>query len=168
MPAMDSVPPRSSAAMAGSTRSPTGANKMAASSGSGGAAAGQRDLHGQGGAAPEAIDAEASAVGEFGPLERAVSDDARAQQGRQLIVGVAVGEPVRVGGGDGQVLGVATVGVPAGVAGVRAQVFRVAPAELARLVGGAQPGGTGPVADGEGPWRGAVGAGDLGCFGALA
>src|SRR5690349_7611924 len=39
MPAMDSVPPRSRACMAGSTRSPTGANRIAASSGSGGMSA---------------------------------------------------------------------------------------------------------------------------------
>ena len=152
---MARVPPRSSAASAGSTRSPTGANKIAASSGSGGMSAaaadrggaelagellgllaagqhvdggalGERDLGGQVRAAAEAVQAEAAARRQLGPLQRVVADDARAQQRSQLQIGVALRQPVRVRRRDGQVVGVAAVGVPAGVPRVRAQVLQAA------------------------------------------
>ena len=149
---MASVPPRSSAASAGGTSVPTGANRMAASSGSGGGvvrvpgagapsssasslclgraghdvdagAAGQRDLRREVRRAAEPVDAEAAALGEVGPLQGAVADDAGAEQRRDLDVVERLGERVGVGLVDHGVLGVAPVDVPAGEARVEAEVL---------------------------------------------
>ena len=111
-----------------------------------GGAAGQRHLGGQVRTAAEAVDAQAAVLRELGPLEGAVADDAGAQQRGQFLVGVARREPVRVGGGHGHVLGVAAVGVPAGVQAGRAQVLGVAAAERAGVIGPAEPGGARAIA----------------------
>ena len=123
---MARVPPRSRAASAGGTSVPTGAKRMAESSGSGGAAvgvpgAGGAELEGQPlclvgaghdvdagapgqghlgrevGGATEAVDAEPASVGQVGPPQGAVADDPGAQQGRRLHVVEPVGQRVGVG-----------------------------------------------------------------------
>src|SRR5262249_15193360 len=105
-----------------------------------------RHLGGQVRAAAEAVDAEAAAGREFGPLEGAVADDAGAEERGEFGVGVVLREPVRVGGGHGHVFGVAAVGVPVCVRAGRAEVLRAAAAEFAGVVGLAEPGRAGPVA----------------------
>ena len=145
IPATAKVPPRSSASSAGSTRSPTGANRIAASSGTGGGSAApcadaapsssassrasaprvitctsapwrQRDLRGDVGAAAEPVEAEPTARRQRGAQQRAVADDAGAQQRRKLAVAVAARQMVGESRGDRGEFGVAAVGVPTGVA----------------------------------------------------
>ena len=144
---MASVPPRSSASSAGNTRvadrreqdrgvqrapaadrsAPCAEAAPSASASSRASltprhdvhlgAPGQRDLRGDMGTAAEPVDAQPAAGGQLGAHQRAVADDARAQQRGQLVVGVARRQPVRESSRDRGELGIAAVGVPAGVAG---------------------------------------------------
>jgi hypothetical protein len=109
----------------------------------------QRHLGDQVRAATEAVDAQPPARRYGGCEQRPVADDAGAQQRRRLLVldllGQGVGEPLV----DQARVGVATVDVPAGEGGRRAQVL-VAPAAVrAGAVGAAEPRHTDPVADGK-------------------
>ncbi len=108
----------------------------------------QRHLRGQVGRRAETVDPQPAAGRQLRPAQRSEADNARAQQRRQLPVGVAGRQLVGVVGADDGVLGVAAVGVPAGVAGRRAQVLRAAPAVAASAVGLPQPGDAEAVTDG--------------------
>ncbi len=108
----------------------------------------QGHLRGQVGGRAEAVDPEPATGWQFSPAQGPEADDARAQQRRQLSVGIAARQPVGVVGADDGVLGVAAVRVPAGVAGRRAQVLRAAPAITAGAVGLPQPGDAKAVTDG--------------------
>ncbi len=111
----------------------------------------ERDLGGQMGAAAEAVDAERAARGQRGTQQRVIADDARAQQRRQFLVAISARQRQREVRGDGGEFGIAAVGVPAGVARVRAQVLRAAQAEPATPAGVAQPGDPHAVPDRETP-----------------
>ena len=123
---------------------PTGAKRMAASSGSGGAVVGppgagrpqvegqaagvggprvitwtraplgQGDLGRQVGRTAEPVDPEAAAGRQLGPPQGPVADDPGAQQRRRLDVAEAVGQPVGEPLVDHRELGVAAVDVPPG------------------------------------------------------
>src|SRR6185312_6726722 len=69
------------------------------------------------------------------------------QQRREFGVGVAVGQWVGVARGHRGVVGVAAVGVPAGVLRVWAQVLRPSGAVPAPPAGAAQPGDANPLPD---------------------
>src|SRR5262245_3282180 len=118
------------------------------------APAGPRDLERHVGRGAEAIDAEPPARRNVAALERAVTDDARAEQGRRL--GVAedrrhrVCERLR----NHRVVGEAAVGVIAGVLRVLAEVLAPAPAGVADAAGPAKPGDTHSI-----PGAKAMGAG---------
>ena len=143
---MASVPPRSSADSATGTSSPAGANRMAASSGSGGAsrvspahgraqlegelacrrrpghhvdgrALGDRHLGGEVGRCAEPVDAEPPARRQRCPAQRPVADDPGAQQRCRLLVVEAGRERVGEALVDHGMLGVPAVGVPAGERG---------------------------------------------------
>ena len=107
----------------------------------------QRDLRGDVCAAAEPVDAQPSAGGQVGPQQRAIADDAGAQQRRQLDVGVPRWQRVRESGWDRGEFGVAAVGVPAGVARLRAEILLAAHTELALPAGMAQPGDADTIAD---------------------
>ena len=178
MPATASVPPWSSARSATGTSSPAGANRIAASSGSGGAASagpadaapssqrelaglrragqhvhrgplGERDLRHDVRGRAEPVDPEPAARRQLGPLQRAVADDAGAQQRSRLAVAERRGQPVGERLGDHGVLRVAAVGVPAGEPGLPAQVLPAAAAPPAAAAGAAQPRDADPVAERE-------------------
>lgn len=113
-------------------------------------ALGERDLRAQMGAAAEPVQPEPPARRQRAPAQRAVTDDARAEQRSQGdVVDVVEGESVGERGRDGRVLGVAAVRVPAGVLGGRAEVLRPAPAVDTGTVRATQPGHTHPVTEGE-------------------
>ena len=82
-------------------------------------------------------------------MQRAVTDDARAQQRRQFGVAVAARQMVGERRGHGGEFGVAAVGVPTGVTGVRTQVLVAAQAVDALAAGVPQPRDPDPVADAE-------------------
>ena len=85
----------------------------------------------------EAVEAEPLAVAR--EPQRAVADQPRAQQGRRLLVGVALGDrEAEALVGDG-VLGVAAVEVVAGEPGRVAEVLAAAAAVAARSVRPAEP-----------------------------
>ena len=107
---------------------------------------GQGDLGGDVGGAPEAVDAEPPARRQVGPPERPVADDARAQEGGRLLVGEGRRDDVGEGLVDHQVLGVPAVEVPAGEAGVEAQVLPARHTEAAHPAGVGQPRDAHPVA----------------------
>ena len=169
MPAMANVPPRSSAASAGGTRVPTGAKRMAESSGSGrrcvggpgtrgpelqrqrlrlgrpghhmdAGAMGQCDLRRDVRGAPEPVDPEPATFGEVGPPEGPVADDPGAQQRCDLLVAEPLGQGVGVRLLDDRVLRIPAVDVPAGEARGEAQVLAAGDAEPARAAGVGQPG----------------------------
>ena len=82
-----------------------------------------RHLQGEVSRSPEPPQPEAATLGNPGPDERPVADDARTQQRGGMKIVEPVGQRIRVGlGRDGQ-LGEATVRVPAGEARVLAQVL---------------------------------------------
>src|SRR5664279_5564172 len=138
MPAIARVPPRSSAARATGTSVPTGAKRMAASRGSGGAAVaspteatprssaswraaaervstctvaplGQCHLRRQMRRGTEAVDAQPTAGGQRRPPQRPVPDDPGAQQRGALLVGERRRDRVGVVLGDDGILGVPAV-----------------------------------------------------------
>ena len=148
---------------------PTGANRMAESSGSGGAgvgapdaggpelqrqrlrlgrpghhvdagALGQGDLRRDVRRAPESVDPEPASLGEVGPPEGPVADDPRAQQRRDLLVAEPLGQRVGVRLLDHGVLGIPAVDVPAGEARGEAQVLAAGDTEPACATGVGQPG----------------------------
>ena len=80
-------------------------------------------------------------------LERAVADDASAQQRRSLLVRNAVRERQHVIRLSQQVFGVAAVDVEAGKFSIGAQVFLAALAELALSAGRIQPGQADPLTE---------------------
>src|SRR5205823_8007731 len=104
-----------------------------------------RDLGGQMRRSSEAIDAEATARWQSSLAQRAVADDARAQQWRDGSVGEglrkAIGVCLRY---DGKVR-VATIGVPAREHGLHAQVLATGDAEAARSACRPQPCNTDPI-----------------------
>ena len=115
-----------------------------------GRALGERDLRGEVGGGAEAVDARAGRrSGSAARRSARIADDARAEQGRGLVVGEPLGQPVGVALVDDRVLGVAAVGVPAGEARVEAQVLVAPAAEAAAPAGVAQPGDADPLADRE-------------------
>ena len=71
-------------------------------------------------AATESVQPESSAGRKVCAHQGAVADDAGAEQRRQFGIGVTVGQAVSESSRDSGEFGVAAVGVPAGVAGVRA------------------------------------------------
>jgi len=114
-----------------------------------GGALGQRHLGRQVGRGAEAVEPEPPAGGQRGPAQGPVADDAGAQQWRGRLVVEGGGEAVGVGLVDHGVLGVAAVGVPAGEAGIGAEVLGSPAAPPAPAAGAAQPGDTGPLPEGE-------------------
>ncbi len=148
---------------------PTGANRMAESSGSGGSASAPPALAAPSSSASccasgdrvmtwtraprasatcavmwaeraEPVDPEASPLGEVGALQGAVADDPGAQQGCDLFVAELLGQRVGVGLVDHGVRRVAPVEVPAREARVEAQVLAPRQAEPADAAGVAEPG----------------------------
>src|SRR5690606_10265107 len=92
---------------------------------------------------------EPAAVGDRGALQRAVADDAGAEQRGEFDVVVSVGQRQGEGRRYGDELGVPAVLVPSGVSRIRTEVL-VAPATVAALPAGrAQPGHAHAVADGK-------------------
>ena len=83
----------------------------------------QRDLDREQGGGAEAVEAEPAARLDARALERAVADDAAAKERRRLKVAEAFGETQREVGADGDVVLVAAVAVPAGEAGLGAEVL---------------------------------------------
>jgi hypothetical protein len=77
----------------------------------------QRDLGGDVGRSSEAVDPEPPARWQGRPAQRAVADDAGAQQGRRVPVVEGLGQPVGVALVDHGRLGVAAVRVPTGEGG---------------------------------------------------
>ena len=147
---------------------PTGAKRMAESSGSGGAASaaptlvapsaererlrlgrpghdmdagamGQCDLRRDVRGAPEPVDPEPAALREVRPQERPVADDPGAEQRCDLLVAETLGQGVGVRLLDDRVLRIPTVDVPAGEARREAQVLAAGQAEPARPAGMGQP-----------------------------
>ena len=110
-------------------------------------ALGDRQLRGQVRRTAESVQAEPSTRRHCGAPQGAVTDDARAQQrcGGHVVelLRHAVGVPLV----DQQVFGVATIVVPAGVAGRPAQVLASGTAVATAAAGAAQPGHPDPVAE---------------------
>ena len=106
-----------------------------------------RDLDRQPGRCAEAIQAEPSAGSDPAQAQGAITDDPAAQEGR----GSHVSEPGRDAHGDvrsnAQVVGEATVAIPAGEGGRAAQVLAAGQAGPAGSVGPGQPCRPGPLAD---------------------
>ena len=113
------------------------------------------DLQGQQRGRTEPEQAEPSAGLDAGHLERAVADDAAAQQRGGGEVVEAVRQSEREVGTDGDPGGVSAVAIPAGEPRVRAEVLAPARAEPADPAGGRQPGDAGAVADRPSADRGA-------------
>ncbi len=109
----------------------------------------QRHLRGQVGGRAKAVDPESAARWQVGAAQRPETDNAGAQERRQLTVGVALRQPVGVVRADDGVLGITAVGIPTGVAGDQTQVLRAAPAVGAGPVGLPQPGDPEPVTGGD-------------------
>lgn len=65
----------------------------------------------------EAVHAQPTTGRQRGPPECPVPDDAGAQEGSKLVVGVSGGQRIRVLRRHNGVFGVTPIGVPAGVAG---------------------------------------------------
>uniref|UniRef100_A0A0U1PBP6 Uncharacterized protein n=1 Tax=Mizugakiibacter sediminis TaxID=1475481 RepID=A0A0U1PBP6_9GAMM len=168
MPAQTTVPPLAVAASAAGTSAPSGANRIAASSGSGGAASDAPRPHGaqfarerlRGGIAgarerihlaalvarqlrddvrggAEAVQPEPARVA--GEAQRAVADQAGAEQRRGFGVAVLRGQGEAVARVGERVLGVAAVELIAGEARLLAQVLAAAAAVGANAAGPAQP-----------------------------
>src|ERR1700752_875130 len=91
----------------------------------------ESDLGGEMCATAEAVYAESAARRQVGPQQRAVADDACAQQRGQFGVGIADRQMMRESRWDSGEFGVAAVGVPAGVAGFGAEIVLPADAEFA-------------------------------------
>src|SRR6185437_4122452 len=177
IPAIASVAPRSKARSATGTSSPAGANRIAPSSGSGGAsvaapmestprtgeflvvlAAGenvyplahvQRDLRGDVGAATEAVNTQPTADGHVGGSPGPVADDPGAQQRRCMLVVHGHRQPVGESFIDDTEVGVATVAIPAGEGRRAAQILRTPPAIRTGAVNRAQPRHADPFTDRE-------------------
>src|SRR6476660_171000 len=96
-------------------------------------------LGGEMGAAAETVDAKPPARGQIGSHQRAVADDACAQQRGQFGVGIPCGQMMGESRRDSSEFGVSAVGVPTGVAGFGAEVLMSADAELALPAGVPQP-----------------------------
>jgi hypothetical protein len=79
-------------------------------------ALGDGDLRGEMGRCAEAVNAQAAAHRQLGPMQGPPADDAGAQQGRQLRVRANVRQMVREVGGHGGELRITAVGVPPRVA----------------------------------------------------
>ena len=168
MPAQTTTPPLPTARSAAGTSAPTGAKTIAASSSSGAGPA-ESPAHsapsssasdcgrvvaaaGEGEHPPALVDGdladdvrgraeavEAEALGVAGHAQRAVADQPGAEQRRDLLVGMVLGErEAEALVGDGQ-LGVAAVELVAGEAGAVAEVLAAGAAEAAGAVGPAQP-----------------------------
>ena len=96
---------------------------------------------------PEAEQPEPAAGLDPRHLQRAVADHPAAQERRRGQVVEAVGQAQGEVGPDRHPRRVATVAVPAGEPGIRAQVLAARPAEGADAAGRGEPGDAGPVAD---------------------
>jgi hypothetical protein len=162
MPAIERVPPRSRASSATGTRSPAGAKRIAESRGSGGCssaplAEAQPSSSARRRASSERVSTctvapwwRATWAARWAePPQRPVADDAGAEQGRSLLVGEDLGQPIGEALVHHGVLGVATVCVPAGETGGLAKVLVASLAEAAPTAGEAQPGYAHPFAFGE-------------------
>ena len=178
MPPQTTRPPLRTWRSASGTRAPTGAKMIAASSGSGGAVAGilrrgaaerqgeglrfgvagagegvdaaalpDRDLGEDVGGGAEAVEAEHRRLA--GQLERAVADQAGAEQRRRLDVAERVGKGEGVAGVGDAVGGEAAVAGEAGEQGIVAEILAALAAIGAMAAGPAEPGNADPVADAE-------------------
>ena len=108
--------------------------------------AGARDLDGDVRRGAEAVHAEAATGAHGGQRERAIADDARAQQRRRLHVAEHRGNRVRVLLVHHGVFREAAVGVPAGELGALAEVLAIRRAVEARPARVAQPRDADPIA----------------------
>jgi hypothetical protein len=108
------------------------------------------------GTGAEAVDPEPPTRRHGRTAQRAIADDARAEQRRGVDVGEVVREAVRIGLGHRGVLREASVGVPAGVLRVAAEVLPTGAAPLAPATGTPEPGDADPVTDREALGRGAA------------
>src|SRR5205807_9622416 len=115
------------------------------------AATGPRDLERHVRRSAEAIDAEPIARLHLAQLERAVADDARAEERRGLGIAEDRRDRVREALRDDRVVGEATVGVISGELGVLAKILPPAPARLAESTGMTKPGDAHTVAGPEAP-----------------
>ena len=97
------------------------------------------DLRGDVCAAPEPVNAKPPTRRQVGTQQGAIADDACTQQWRQFGVRVTRGQRVRESRWNRGEFGVTPVGVPTGVARLRAQVLLSTNAELAYPAGMAQP-----------------------------
>ena len=97
------------------------------------------DLRRQVGARPEAVDAQAPPGRQSRAEQRPVPDDARTQQGSHLLARQAVWYAIRVGRGDGRVLGVAPIGIPPGEERANAKVLGTPPAPCALAARASKP-----------------------------
>lgn len=97
------------------------------------------DLNGKVCRAAETVEADGHAGFDRGALDRAVADDACAEQRRGVLVVDGIRQRVGKIFAHRREISEATVGVPAHKARVRAQILAPAAAELARSVGFAQP-----------------------------
>src|SRR5882672_3210684 len=150
MPAIARMPPRSRAASAGRTRSPAGAKRIAASSGSGGGPAARRDVDGAVVKAgdldddvrrgTEAVEAEALALPNAAPLVGAVADDAGAKERRQRRRRNCRRQRVGERRGHDDVIRVPPVDVPAGESRRETEVFVAQEAEAAAAARRIEPG----------------------------
>src|SRR6266536_6018836 len=105
----------------------------------------QRDVGGR----AEAVESEAPASGHPAPPERAIADDAGAEERRGLGVVEQGWNDIGEGFWDAGILGVAAIVGPARVGRVRAEVFAVPGAEAAVTAGRAEPGDPDAVTDPE-------------------
>ena len=175
---MARVPPRSRASSAGSTRSPTGAKRMAESSGSGGGSArptrtdrpelecqrpralrsghdvhsstlGHGNLSGRDGLIPRIRICPADPRGKLRPSQRPIADDSRTEEGGRLFIAEGVGNRVGVAFLGDHILRVAAVDVPAGEERCGTEVLSPVEAEPTGSTGVAQPGNSHPFSQAE-------------------
>src|SRR5262249_27540668 len=97
----------------------------------------------------KSVDAERAPRRTRGPAQRAVADDARAEQRRDFFVGELGWQRIRERFVDDRVFGVAAVVVPAREARFDAQVFVAALAKSADTTRVTQPSNADPIADRE-------------------
>ena len=105
----------------------------------------KRDLNDDVGRAAEPNEEQPALLRHFGPLERAISDQAAAEQRRNVFVVETLGQFVSEILRRHRVLGVSAIHVVSGVARVGTEVLAPAPAKPAGAVHMTQPGDTNPL-----------------------